>query len=184
MKTWNDIEGWFDYEELYSSMATKYNSGTFVEVGSWLGKSVCYLAKCCKDNNSNNIIYAIDNWDGLDKNYMEEAKIRHNHNSIFDIFKSNIEDCGLSDIISPIVSNSWDGAKFFDDNSCDFIFIDADHEYESVLKDIVAWYPKLKTNGVLAGHDIFADQVRRAVSDGLSQFGKNFSQSGTCWIMT
>jgi predicted O-methyltransferase YrrM len=35
----------------------------------------------------------------------------------------------------------------------DFIFIDADHSYEAVRQDFLAWAPKLAPGGVLAFHD-------------------------------
>lgn len=48
---------------------------------------------------------------------------------------------------------SGNAAKFFEDETFDFIYIDADHTYEAVTEDLNAWYPKLKVGGVLAGHD-------------------------------
>jgi len=35
------------------------------------------------------------------------------------------------------------------------VFIDANHSYEYVLADIIAWYPKIKIGGILCGHDYF-----------------------------
>jgi hypothetical protein len=35
----------------------------------------------------------------------------------------------------------------------DFVFLDADHSYEGVSSDIVAWAPKIKPGGWLGGHD-------------------------------
>lgn len=41
----------------------------------------------------------------------------------------------------------------FTDNYFDFIYIDADHSYEAVKKDLENCYPKVKNGGYLAGHD-------------------------------
>lgn len=41
----------------------------------------------------------------------------------------------------------------FDDETFDFIYIDADHSYEAVRDDIAAWWPKVKQKGILGGHD-------------------------------
>lgn len=60
---------------------------------------------------------------------------------------------------------SWEMAERVDDGSLDFVFIDADHGYESVKKDIAAWAPKLKPGGLLSGHDIHTEGVLRAVKE-------------------
>lgn len=41
----------------------------------------------------------------------------------------------------------------FPDEHFDFIFIDADHSYEGVKRDIDDWYPKVKKGRFLLGHD-------------------------------
>jgi predicted O-methyltransferase YrrM len=50
-----------------------------------------------------------------------------------------------------------DAAPDFEDGSLDFVFIDADHLYESVRADIIAWWPKIKKGGLLTGHDYAAE---------------------------
>ena len=39
------------------------------------------------------------------------------------------------------------------DGSVDLAFIDAAHDYRNVRADVLAYWPKLKPDGVLAGHD-------------------------------
>ena len=48
---------------------------------------------------------------------------------------------------------SVNAAKRFEDESLDFVFIDAAHEYESVVEDIAAWAPKVRKGGIVSGHD-------------------------------
>jgi len=52
-----------------------------------------------------------------------------------------------------IRKTSVEAAKEVEDGSLDFVYIDADHTLEAVLRDIEAWHPKLKPDGILAGHD-------------------------------
>lgn len=51
------------------------------------------------------------------------------------------------------------------DRELDFVFIDADHSYEGVKKDIEAWLPKLKEGGLIGGHDFDQEGVERAVGE-------------------
>jgi len=48
---------------------------------------------------------------------------------------------------------SWEVADDFPDWMFDLVYIDAAHDYESVKKDIEAWWPKVGPGRVLAGHD-------------------------------
>ncbi len=44
-------------------------------------------------------------------------------------------------------------AQRIDDQSVDFVYIDADHRYASVVADLGAWTDKVRDGGILAGHD-------------------------------
>jgi hypothetical protein len=52
-----------------------------------------------------------------------------------------------------IPMTTWEAAPFIDEASCDLIYIDADHRYEPVCRDIRQWWPKLRIGGIMAGHD-------------------------------
>lgn len=58
-----------------------------------------------------------------------------------------------------------------EDESLDFIFIDADHSYEGVKKDLTDWIPKVKKGGYICGHDIDWEGVNKAL---VEFFGEDF----------
>jgi hypothetical protein len=51
------------------------------------------------------------------------------------------------------------------DNSLDAIFIDGDHSYEAVFKDLTTYWNKVRVGGQLLGDDVWMSQVERAVMD-------------------
>ena len=61
----------------------------------------------------------------------------------------------------------------FKDEQLDFVFIDADHEYDGVNKDIAHYKPKVKKGGYIIGHDINKKDVRKAVEE---HFGNNYEK--------
>ena len=65
-----------------------------------------------------------------------------------------------------------EAAASFEDDSLDFVFIDADHSYEGVKQDIKHWLPKVKKGGLVSGHDLHMLEVRQAVM----QFNMNFQE--------
>jgi hypothetical protein len=54
---------------------------------------------------------------------------------------------------SVIRRTSVDAAKGFADGSLDFVYIDGDHRFGAIAADLVAWVPKVRKGGAVAGHD-------------------------------
>ena len=52
--------------------------------------------------------------------------------------------------ITVLRGDSAEMADEVENGTLDFVFIDADHRYQSVKKDIAAWTPKLKPGGLLS----------------------------------
>lgn len=62
---------------------------------------------------------------------------------------------------------SIDASKTHPDKHFDFVYIDANHEYDSVMLDIKSWWPKVKIGGFLCGHDANYQSVNDAVNASL-----------------
>ena len=53
----------------------------------------------------------------------------------------------------------------FENEQFDYIFIDGDHSYEGVIKDLYNYYDKVKTGGIFSGHDINLSDVQKALKE-------------------
>lgn len=173
---WKGIPGFFDFADLYDQIAAEVRDGaTLVEVGSFLGRSACYLGDSLKANGKKATLLCVDTWPAL---YSEGL-----HSTIegtFDIFYANVRQAGLLDTIVPIRTRSTHAAGFIR-NDLDFVFIDAAHDYENCKADIVAWLPKVRSGGTIAGHDF--DGTFPGVMQAVKEvFGGSYSVLGRSWI--
>lgn len=76
--------------------------------------------------------------------------------------------------VTIIKKDSTDAAKEIVDGSLDFVFIDANHSYESVKEDIEAWTPKVRAGGIVSGHDYYVFKSgNRGVILAVDEFVKN-----------
>jgi len=108
--------------------------GTAVEVGVETGRfSESILIRTSVD-----VLYSVDQWQNLDQ---------------LEITRDRLRPYGDRSVI--VQETSVKAAQRFDDGFFDFVYIDADHRYEFVKKDLRAWWPKLKVGGIFAGHDYF-----------------------------
>jgi len=141
-------EDWFDYQDLYLEFAQQAtNDSLIVELGSWKGRSISFMGVELVNANKAPKIYCVDTWKGTP----QLARWAVIENNLYDTFLQNIQP--IQSLITPIPLPSLEAVKRFDDGSIDFFFLDASHEYEDVLADLKAWYPKVKPGGVFAGHD-------------------------------
>lgn len=126
----------------------KYKPSVIIEIGSWLGRSTSVFGRYAKDNGA--IVIAVDWWrDNPDV----ELFVNQNGLDVRKQFLINMSDLGLDRNVTSIAMHSIDASKLINDRSVDMIFIDADHRYSRVNEDLENWYPKLKNNGIICGHD-------------------------------
>ena len=186
---YENIQGWFTFPTFYSQIVTYSPSNShFVEIGVWKGKSAAFMATEIFNSEKNIKFDCIDTWEGseehLDPNGgFFESDLLKDKDFLYKHFLKNIEP--VKNIITPIRKPSLEAVKAYEDDSLDFIFIDAAHDYENVLADIKAWYPKIKKDtGVISGHDYsWCDDVKRAVHDFFDPLNLKVQETEGCWVI-
>lgn len=156
------IKGFLKHTEgvaLYENTKEVCIHGNAAEIGSYCGKSTCYIAQACKENNS--LLYAIDHHRGSEEQqkgqeYFDEEifDVLENRINTYPLFLKNIKEYELDNFIKPMVMDSISASKEISE-ALDFIFIDGSHTYESARNDYKYWKPKLRDGGILAIHDIY-----------------------------
>ena len=176
----NKIEGWFTFPNLYSHVVSRFSDGSkFIEIGSWLGQSAAYMATEIANSNKKIDFYCVDLWENNEE-YKNESVVIEDR--FYQTFLNNIEP--VKHFIKPIKSASLDAVNQFEDEYFDFIFIDAAHDYDNVKKDINAWFPKIRKNGIFAGHDYVDTHtgVIQAVDEWCRENNRKIYVQENCWI--
>jgi len=151
------IPGWFTFPGLYKQIVDTHTDGSyFVEVGAFLGRSTSFMAVEIINSGKKIKFDVVDTWQG---SIEHNLTTKEQQEELYINFLQNINP--VRQAIFPIRTLSVEASKLYKDNTLDFVFIDAGHEYEDVTSDLKAWYPKVKTGGIISGHDYFnpADPV-------------------------
>ena len=119
------------------------------EVGVRSGKTTEYLL----DTFPTLSMYAVDAWQVKPRQDRPgfETYEQWNFAEIRAEFDARMEPFG--ERVTVLNMDSLQAATRVEDGSLDFVFIDAEHTYEAVLADIAAWRPKVRSGGLLTGHD-------------------------------
>ncbi len=145
------IEGWFSQDEgrWYAKLARGVVGGTFVEVGSWKGRSTSFIGRICNTNGTR--LICVDHWSGSsDSLSTRYASVLANEN-VEQTFQANMKALGIR--VETIRDSSVRAAARFEPGSVDCVFLDGSHDSASVMEDLIAWSDRLSPTGVLAGHD-------------------------------
>jgi len=125
----------------------------FHEVGYKVGAEIGvaegrYSEVICKANPGVKL-YCVDAWQVYDgyRDYTDPAKLSPMFNTTRERLK------GFDVTYLPMFS--MDACKQFENNSLDFVYIDANHEWPYVTQDIYYWNKKVRPGGIISGHDYY-----------------------------
>ena len=171
---WYDIDGWFTWRSAQEEAVNTFPDGSrFVEVGTYLGRSLCSLGEVVERSGKRIDVIGVDTCrgsgpEGLRGKDYHAGAVAEGDGSFAGALHKNVLDCGFGETITLIISDSINAARLFNDASLEWVHLDARHDYASVKADIEAWLPKVKAGGWLSGDDYDEQkwpEVVQAVSD-------------------
>ena len=178
--TWSSVENHdFCFAEdnvIISKLMNRVKGNIFIDLGCLVGGFTTQMATEAKKRNGK--VYSIDLF-GESVEPIGHWEI-HQKYPIKQFFIENMTDRGLIEVIEVIQGNSVNVADRFKNESVDFIWLDTNHDYELTIKELPAWYPKLKIGGIIGGHDWCIEGVPKAVKEFFKEFEVHQSTNG-CW---
>jgi Methyltransferase domain len=156
---WSEIDGWFLWRAGQEEAVAHFPEGaTFVEVGTYLGRSICSLADVVASSGRRITIVGVDTCRGSgpegpkQKDY-HGAAVAEGGGTLAGTLHRNILACGYGNAIAMIIADSAAASRLCADATLDWVHLDARHDHDGVTADIVAWLPKVKPGGWLTGDD-------------------------------
>lgn len=143
---WLDLPGpvWFSGADIYGRfVASAERPAIAVELGAWKGRSTCFMGVEIANSGKPITFYTIDHWRGSAGEAEQDRDPDAASGQLFEVFQSNIAP--VAGYIVPIRSDTASAATRFAADSVDFLYIDASHSYEGVLRDLRAWYPRSRS---------------------------------------
>lgn len=143
-----DLQGWNSVSPVFEYLVDFIKPTTIIEVGTWKGASTVHMGSICKKLGLNTKIYTIDT-------FAPTAAYPDVPSNLFEQFLSNVIHAQLQDMITPLKMTSDEAFMFLNRNDvrAQLIYLDGNHEYEFVARDIANFRHLVIPGGVLFGDD-------------------------------
>ena len=159
----NNIKGHLHLRQgfcLYKLAKRLPEKSIIVEIGSYLGRSTCFIAEGIK--NRNITFYTIDTF--------ENQGMSEGVRNTFEEFNKNTFQYKNEIIVKK--GFSYEVVKDFKNIEIDLLWIDGCHEYKAVKRDIEDWLPLVKKDGMIC-FDYYIKgpnhRVKKAVNEAIAE---------------
>lgn len=175
-----NIPGFFNHGDFgfYGfCVANAPQTAHFVEIGSYKGRSSSFMAVEIIRSGKQIRFDCVDTWQG---SIEHQAGQSHEDPDVvsgllYETFLENMRP--VAGRYNAVRMPSVQAAEIYGNDTLDWVFIDASHDYDNVVADIRAWLPKVRPGGMISGHDHFHGPVKQAVADTIGAV----DGAGDCW---
>jgi hypothetical protein len=189
-----DLNDWHSTHPFFEEYIARNRPKLIVELGTWKGSSAIHMATIVKRLALDCSIICIDTWlghwrwwvnkniasqgstegrDNESRTLWKEINPQHGWPMVYNQFVANVMHTDNSGIIIPIPQTTEHGMMMLKHWGVhpDMIYIDADHRYVSVYRDLNDAFSLLAPGGVILGDDYSADYpgVIQAVDEFISE---------------
>lgn len=185
-----DLQGWNSHEPIFEKLMRELRPKVVVEVGVWKGASVVHMAKISKSYGMGTLFYAVDVFHGLKGFSIGEIPSTMipplwSTPTLYQQFLFNMRATGMDDCVIPVPTFSLFGARIIENwgVKADLVYIDAGHDEPYAYADIMAYWPLLRSGGVMFGDDWSYEGVSTAVLKASARFGVASNLDGGHWFM-
>ena len=140
--------GWFNHGPQVLALLEQHRPKVVVELGSWLGASAIAMARSVR--RWGGTVTCVDTWAG-ELNDDGGAPAGKSPLMLLSCARAMVE-AGVSASVRLIPATTRDAATHWT-QPIDFLYVDADHSEIGCWNDLVAWWPHVKSGGVVAGDD-------------------------------
>ena len=177
-----DLQGWNSHHPYLSDAITSIRPQVIVEIGVWKGTSTIHMANLLKQQGIDGAVIAVDTWLGASDHWahpdwFSSLLIEHGQPMMMRTFMANVLESANQDVIVPLPLDSVNASEVlkFYNVKVDMLHVDAGHEYGSVIADLRAWWPLLRSGGILVGDDYYEGPewpgLRRAFDEFFGEMG-------------
>ena len=139
--------------------------GTAVEVGVHEGGFSSHIL-----SNWPGTLFCVDSWRKWPTEEYQDDMNNWDHEAHYQTTVRDLAKFGIRSQIRRMSSS--EAAPWFDTGSLDFVYIDANHASEYVAQDIFLWWPKVRSGGVLCGHDFYYKCPSHSAMDAVCDFSE------------
>jgi predicted O-methyltransferase YrrM len=132
--------GWNSTRVVLAELFAELNFNQGAEIGVRIGE---YSEVLCQKN-PNLHLYCIDPWTPYSARGNAETQESNYKLAVERLSKYNT---------TILKKTSMDALENISDGSLDFVYIDGLHDFENVMLDIIHWSHKVRSGGIVSGHD-------------------------------
>ena len=138
-------DGWMDHGEQILALLEQHRPAVVVELGTCVGRSAVAMARVIRQWQGT--LYCVDTWAGRPHPGRSTWPTR------IGIAARNLQVAKVAASVRLIVGTTYEVAQAWTGPTIDALYVDADHRYESCLRDLELWTPHVRQGGLILGDD-------------------------------